>query len=400
MTAKIKIARMITRMDLGGAQQAVLSLLQGLDSKTFEQIVITGQGGLLLPELNSLRGVKHYLVPELNRAVGPRNFWSDAQAVLKIRDILREERPLIAHTHTPKAGIVGRWAAWLANVPVILHTYHGFGFGDSHAAWRRQRYVSLERWTARITTRFVTVSEHNRTKGEQLGIFDKGRSEVIRSGIQFSKFQLQAFDKRQKKLELGLAPTDMVVGIVASLTPAKGLFHFLDAAAIIVAGGSNIRFLMVGDGELRPQIEAQIAQLRIARAVRVLGWRRDIPELMQIFDVLVLTSLWEGVPRVLVEAAVAGVPVVASNVDGVSEVVKDGENGILVGPGDAESTARATLELLRDEQRRSAMRRAGLSIVGDFSVEKMLENHYKMYQHLADTNETADPEPSKLSVPY
>ncbi len=370
-------------MDLGGAQQAVLALLQGLEPAAFEQIIITGQGGLLFEELAKLPGVRHYVVPHLNRHIGPRSVWADLKALWQIRGILRAERPLIAHTHTPKAGIIGRWAAHLAGVPIVLHTYHGFGFGDSHASWRRWLYVSIERSTARITSRLVAVSEQNRSKAEAMGMFKQGRCDVIRSGISFPQFQLQTFDKVQKKMELGLSPTDRIVGIVASFTPAKGLQYFLDAAAQIRASSPGVRFLMVGDGELRPQLESRMRQLQMGQALQMLGWRRDVPELLRIFDVLMLTSLWEGVPRVLVEAALAGVPVVASNVDGVAEVVQDGRTGILVPPGDAHAAAQAVIELLSDETRRKSMGSVGQSTVTEFSVERMLDAHLKLYRQLA-----------------
>lgn len=370
-------------MDLGGAQQAVLALLQKLDPSVFEQIIITGEGGLLLPELAKLAGVRHYLVPHLNRHIGPRSLCADLKALRQIRGILKAESPRIAHTHTPKAGIVGRWAAHLARVPLILHTYHGFGFGDSHAPWRRWLYASIERRTARITSRFVAVSVQNRTKGEELRILAQGRCRLIRSGIPFSQFQLEAFDKAQKKMELGLSQTDMVVGIVASFTPAKGLQHFLDAAARILASRPGVRFLMVGDGDLRPQLESQVSQLHLEQAVSMLGWRRDVPELLRVFDVLLLTSLWEGVPRVLVEAALAGVPVVASNVDGVCEVVQDGCNGLLVPAGNSGAAAEAVIGLLQDESRRQAMGKAGQSLVAEFSVERMLDEHHRLYLELA-----------------
>jgi hypothetical protein len=159
---KIKIARIITRMDLGGAQQAVLYLGERLDPARFEQIFITGPGGLLLPELEKIRSIKHYQVPELLRHIGLGGLWSDLQAARKIQRIIQYEKPDLVHTHTPKAGIIGRWAAWAARIPVILHTFHGFGFSDSHGTLKKQLYVMIERLTAKITTRFVAVSDQNR----------------------------------------------------------------------------------------------------------------------------------------------------------------------------------------------------------------------------------------------
>ena len=135
---KIKIARIITRMDLGGAQQAVLYLSKRLDPASFEQVIITGCGGLMLPELEQISFIRHYEIPELHRHIGPGGMWSDLKAIGRIRNILRLEKPHLVHTHTPKAGILGRWAAWGARIPVILHTYHGFGFSDFHGRLERE----------------------------------------------------------------------------------------------------------------------------------------------------------------------------------------------------------------------------------------------------------------------
>ena len=379
---KIKIARIITRMDLGGAQQAVLYLGERLDPDCFEQIVITGPGGLLLPELEKIRRIKHYQVPELRRHIGPSGLWSDLQATQKIRQILQSEKPHLVHTHTPKAGIVGRWAAWAARIPVILHTFHGFGFSDSHGILKKQLYVQVERLTAKITTRFVAVSDRNRIKGEGYKIFRRQDCSLIRSGVDLNLFGKSGVSKVQKKMELGVAPTDMIVGNVASFTPSKGLHHFLQAAYKIRNKLPGVRFVIAGDGNLRPQLEMLIKQFQLQDAVMLLGWRRDIPDLLKTFDVFLLTSLWEGLPRVLVEAALTGVPIVASNVDGVPEITQDGENGFLVAPGETNAMADRIVYLLRDQTLRTTMGQRGRTIAESFSLEKMLNDYSTLYSDL------------------
>ena len=186
---KIKIARIITRMDLGGAQQAVLYLAHHLDRDLFGQVCITGEGGLLSAELSSVPSIKHYIVPELTRHVGPNGVTTDLRAIAKIRSILKKERPDIAHTHTPKAGILGRWASWLAGVPRIAHTFHGFGFGESHPPLKKQLYVWTERLTAIITTQFVSVSERNRLSGDKLRFLSQAELRVDSFGGRFFLFQ-------------------------------------------------------------------------------------------------------------------------------------------------------------------------------------------------------------------
>jgi glycosyltransferase involved in cell wall biosynthesis len=190
-------------------------------------------------------------------------------------------------------------------------------------------------------------------------------------------------DKSKKKIELGLKPSDKIVGVVASFTPAKALHLFLEAAAKIAREYPGVSFVMVGDGSLRPQLEAQAERLGIGSALRMLGWRRDVPELMRAFDVFLLTSLWEGLPRSLVEAFVSGVPVVASHVDGIGEVVQDGRNGFLVPPKDTEAMAAAVIRLLKDEPLRQVMGQQALNSVDDFSVEKMLKDYSNLYENIS-----------------
>lgn len=370
-------------MDLGGAQRAVLHLSRSLDPGRFEQTVITGDGGLLLAELSAIPSIRHYVVPDLTRPIGLRAAWNDIQSARKICEILRSFKPDVVHTHTPKAGIVGRWAAKLAGVPRVVHTYHGFGFSPRHPAWQRAFYVGVERATARITSQFVVVSEPNRVLGQSYGIFRREQCVLIRSGVEFSDYRAANVAKPQKKIELGFNPTDKVVGVVASFTPAKALHLFLEAAAQIGKAVPAVRFVMAGDGCLRPQLEALAEKLGIASRVRMLGWRRDVPELLGAFDVFLLTSLWEGLPRSLVEAFLSGVPVVASHVDGVGELVEDGKNGFLAPPGDVDSLASSVVRLLTNESLRQAMANQARASVGEFSAEKMVKDYSDLYEQVS-----------------
>lgn len=376
---KIKIARIITRMDLGGAQQTVLYLAQHLSQDLFEQILITGEGGQCSAELSSIPAIKRYILPDLSRHVGLGSLVADLRTIIRIRRILRHEMPEIAHTHTPKAGILGRWAAWLSGTPRIVHTFHGFGFSEFHPSWVRKLYVWIERLTGLITTRFVAVSERNRLKGEQYRIFARADCDLIRSGIDFSALRNASIDKSKKKLELDLAPSDRIVGIVAGFKPPKALHHFVTVAKRVSDRRTGIKFLMVGDGELRDQLEEQIRELQLKSVVKMVGWRRDVPELLRIFDVFLLTSLWEGLPRVLVEAITVGVPVVAPDVDGIAEVIRNGENGYLVSPGDTASMAQRVIELLENEGLRRQMARAAKGLVQEFSAGKMIEDYTRLY---------------------
>jgi glycosyltransferase involved in cell wall biosynthesis len=370
-------------MDLGGAQQAVLSLGRGLDKAQFEQTLITGEGGLLLSEVSTVPLLRHYVVPELSRNIGIFRAGTDLKAILRIRSILQKEKPFIVHTHTPKAGIIGRWAAWLAGVPVIVHTYHGFGFSDLIAWWKKLAYIWVERMTARLTTGFVVVSENNLRKGEIYGLFGRQNCDLIMSGIDVPKFRRIAPVPASKKMELCFAATDKIVGTIASLKPPKALHLLLEVAKMVSEQVADVKFVIAGDGELRAQLEAQIRELRLESVVRLLGWRRDVPELLRLFDIFVLTSLWEGLPRVLVEASLTGVPVVAFDVDGVPEVVVHGRNGYLVTPGDLDAMTRRIIELLRNDDLRANLGQESCVLAEEFSVERMLEQYTLLYLRFA-----------------
>jgi len=244
-------------------------------------------------------------------------------------------------------------------------------------------YVALERATARITSQFVAVSDPNRVLGQSYGIFRREECALIRSGVDFADFRAITIDKVQKKMELGLEPSDKIVGVVASFTPAKALHLFLEAAAKIAIEIPGVCFVMVGDGSLRQQLEAQAETLGISSILRMLGWRHDVPELLRTFDVFLLTSLWEGLPRSLVEAFLSGVPAVASHVDGIGEVVREGRNGFLVPPGNAEAMAAAVVRLLKNEPLRQTMGEQARSSVDDFSVEKMLRDYSDLYENIS-----------------
>ncbi len=243
--------------------------------------------------------------------------------------------------------------------------------------------MGLERATALITSQFVAVSDPNRALGQSYGIFRREKCALIRSGVDFGEFRTVGTDKSKKKIELGFEPSDKIVGVVASFTPAKALHLFLEAAAKIAREVPGVSFVMVGDGSLRPQLEAQAERLGISSALRMLGWRRDVPELLRTFDVFLLTSLWEGLPRSLVEAFLCGVPAVASHVDGIGEVVQEGRNGFLVPANDTEAMAAAVVRLLKDEPLRKTLGEQALHSVDDFSVEKMLKDYSNLYENIS-----------------
>ncbi len=389
----IKVCHLITKLELGGAQQNTLYTVSHLDRQRFLPILMTGAEGRLVQEAEEDAHVRKFYVPELARDVRPMR---DFSAFQHIRRLLRQESqqtsqiPLIVHTHSSKAGILGRWAAKSVGISPIIHSVHGFGFHRDQHPLARRCYIALERLTARITTHFIAVSAANMQTGLDLGLFSPSNVSLIRSGIEIDEFQRYTrlpeadFEQwRAKKLAaLGWPAHTPRIGMVACFKPQKAPLEFVHVMERVVAQIPDIHAVMVGDGELRPQIEALIREKQLQRQITLAGWRTDMPELFPLFDMLALTSHWEGLPRVCPQAMAAGIPIVATNVDGIPEAVIDGVNGFLKMPGDVDGLAERIVYLLRHPDQAKQMGNAGRQRVDEFDIRRMVQQQEELYIRL------------------
>jgi glycosyltransferase involved in cell wall biosynthesis len=376
---KLKVAHIITKLELGGAQQNTLYTVSHLNKERFEPVLITGEGGILDDDARKLTGVEVIFVPGLVRSIVPI---FDFTAFWRLYKILRRIKPDIVHTHSSKAGILGRWAAWFAKVPAIIHTFHGFGFHDFQHPITRWLYVAIEKITAPVTNKFIVVAADNIDKALKEGIGKRENYLVIHSGIDTKKYKTPVANKAAKRAELGLKPEDKAVTTIGPFKPQKNLPDFFKAAAIIARQNPKAVFLVVGDGALRPQFESQIKDLELTEKVKLLSWRRDTAELLAISDIFVMTSLWEGLPRAILEAMCAGIPVVANNVDGVNEVVQNGITGYLTTPNQPQQTALKVIELLANPDITKSMGLAGkTAITEDFDINQMIIQQESLYTH-------------------
>lgn len=383
MGEKIKVLHIITRLIVGGADENTILTCEGLDKNRYEVTLACGRDHF--PELLQRvekKGVRTLVFPSLVRPLHPL---CDLKALVAIYRHIRGERYHIVHTHSSKAGILGRVAARLAGVPVIIHTVHGFGFNDSQPFWLRALFVGLERWCARFTHRLITVSRLNIDKALQHRIGRREQYVTIYSGIDMKKFAGQVVDRDQKKRELGLEEYWPVVGMVARMARGKGHEYFLQAAVELSRRYPHACFLLVGDGEERERIRALAEELGLKEKVVFLGQRDDVPEVLRVMDVLVHPSLWEGLPRVVPEALAAGVPVVATPVDGVPEVIRDGENGLFVPPGDAAAIVEKVAFLLENPEHAMAMASRGRRFVlRNWDAGKMVQDIERVYQEFLE----------------
>lgn len=374
------VCHVITKLELGGAQEVALYTVAHLDRTKFRPVLIAGPDGLLTDEAKRLPGVEVVILPFLGR---PVRILADLAALLALVRLFWRLRPTIVHTHSSKAGILGRWAAWFARVPVILHTIHGYGITPAQPAWVRRVLILLERVTGWVTTHWIAVAQADRMTGIQWGLFDEHHVSVVRPGIDPRPFQsaLPPADRDRVRAEFGASPDEWLVGTIACLKPQKAPEDFLTVAKRVCEAFPRARFVLIGDGELRPSIEALVEQYGLKNRVHLAGWRRDIPTAMKTFDVFLLTSRWEGLPRVLLEARAAGIPVVATKVGGVEEVIVEGRHGWLSGAGDISTLSEGVARTLRERAVHSA---GGVGFSDTLPKEFHLEEMVKQYESLYD----------------
>ena len=352
----------VTTLELGGAQQNTLFTVANMSS--FRGILISGAEGITEAE-----GIEAYRIGALVRKINP---FKDIAAFFSLYSILRKIKPRIVHTHSSKAGILGRWAAFYAGVPVIIHTFHGFGFNDRQRACVRKAYILAEKMAAKISTALFAVSANNLEKALALGICPADKISVLHSGIDMKSWEGR-LSREEAKKNFGIARDVPVVGMVACFKAQKAPLDFIEVAARVKKLNPRAKFIMAGDGVLRGEIEKSIHRHRLGDDVILAGWRTDMEKVLPAFDVSVLTSLWEGLPRVSLEAGVCLIPQVLSDVDGVSEIIEDGVTGYLVKPHDIDTfVARIDFLIKNPDQGRLMAHKLKKKLTGDFDIRAMV----------------------------
>jgi glycosyltransferase involved in cell wall biosynthesis len=375
--ARARIAHVITESNLGGAQRNTLLSLQGLLAAGLDVELICGPGGPLPEEARASGAVAH-LVPELVRPVDPVR---DLRALVAIHRLCRQRRYAIVHTHCTKAGWLGRAAAWGARVPVIVHTIHGAPFELARDA-RTRVFLTLERLAARVTHRLVCVGETFRRHVAGWGIAPEDKLITIYSGVDFGA-HVPRRAVAETKRALGLEDAWPIVGCVGRLTEAKALHYLIEAVAGLRHKYPRLRLLLVGDGPLRPALQAVSQRLGCAEAVDFLGERDDVADLLPTFDVYAMSSRWEGVGRAMTEAMLAGLPVVATDVGGVGELVIDGRTGLVRPPGDPGALATAIDLVISDRDLALGLGTAGRERARELmGADRMVDDLCRLYTGL------------------
>ena len=339
----MRVAHVITESNpFGGAQRNTLLTLEGLRLRGWEPELVCGAGGELAHRARKA-GVR---VHEIDDLVRKTDLFRDARCFRRLLRIFRERGYAVVHTHSTKAGILGRLAANVAGAPAVVHTVHGFPF-PLDGSLRARAFVAVERLVAHTSDATVCVGETLRAEVLRWRLPERQRVVTIWSGIDLDGYD-SARSPDEKRRELALGEARPIIGSIGHLRDAKAQHHLIDAITILRERHPGVVLLLVGEGERRAALEARIASLGLESAVRLLGERSDVGDLLGLFDVFAMSSEWEGVGRALTEAMLRGLPVAVTNVNGVRDLVSDGETGLTVPPSDPRALAEAIDRLVGD----------------------------------------------------
>ena len=383
----IRVLHIITRMIVGGAQENTLLSVIGLDAMPeYEVTLMSGIDKGREGELLSMAREKCRLivVPEMGRSVNP---FSDLVAFWKIYRLIREGRYHIVHTHSSKAGVLGRVAAWFAGTPIIVHTLHSLVFHDYQPWFINKSWRGIKKMCAPITDFFISVSEIIVQKAIKAGVDKPEKFRTIYSGMELDWFLNAKFDSQKVRHQFGIPEDAPVVGKIARLFPLKGHDQLMDAAPEIVKRVPNVRFFLIGDGILLERLQERARGYGILENFVFAGLidRERIPEMISAMDVVVHTSLREGLARVLPQALAMGKPCVSFNIDGAPEVVINDKTGYLVEAYDNEGLAEGISRLLKDTDLRRQMGENGRRHVDPmFRSETMVSEIAEVYQMLLE----------------
>jgi glycosyltransferase involved in cell wall biosynthesis len=399
---RIKVVRIIGRLNVGGPAIHVVNLTAGLSPSRYHSLLVAGseneaEGSMLQFALS--RGVSPTVIPEIVTAfsLAPR----DAKALWKLYWLMRKERPHIVHTHTAKAGFLGRLAARLAGVPIIVHTFHGHVLHGYYGPSKNFLLRRTEQSLAWFTDQLVTVSEQVKSELVSFGVARAEKINVIPLGFDLEPFLCSHKHRGEFRREIGLSDEVKLVGIVGRIFPIKNHGLFLDSAARIPAREPSARFLVVGDGILRSALEHQARKLGLAEKVLFTGWRRDLPRIYADLDVLVVSSDNEGTPVSAIEAMASSCPVVATHVGGLPDLITNKKTGFLVRPRDPDGIAASVLHLLQNPQMAQTIgRNARIAAQDRFAMKRLISDMHHLYRRLLEQKSILFPpaEPTRMRV--
>jgi glycosyltransferase involved in cell wall biosynthesis len=377
----------IARLNMGGPALHVAYLTAGLAKRGYETTLVAGslaRGEDSMAFVADELGIEVERIEELHREISPLR---DAVAIVRLARLIRRVRPHILHTHTAKAGAVGRLAALLAGdarPPIVVHTFHGHVLRGYFDPLRTAGFRLLERWLATKSTALVAVSPQVRDDLVSLGVAPRERFVVVRVGIELEQRVAAERDGRgESRRVLGIGPDRFAVGWIGRMTGVKRTDDVLRAFRRLRDRGVDACLCMIGDGPDRPAVERRAHELGLMRDTFFLGYQEEVAPFFAAFDAMILPSINEGTPVSAIESLAAGRPVVATRVGGVPDVVREGEDGFLVEPGDVDALAERLARLAADPELRERLGTAGRArVIPRYSVERLVDDIDLLYRSL------------------
>lgn len=369
------VVYIITKLELGGAQKVCLSLFQGIDSDTINTYLISGNEGFLV---NTIQNKKNSaLLETFNNKLSFKNIVQEFRnffiIIKKLRAIKKNYQTVIVHTHSSKAGIIGRWAAFFAGIKKRVHTVHGYALHHHLSFLKWLFFYMSELLTSFITTHYICVSSEDVKTGMRLFPRFAKKHSIIRAAIEWDQFSLLEEEKSihsSKKL--------FVFGTIACFKPQKNLFDLLQAFKIVHDSHPHTMLEIIGDGQQRTAIETWIAHHNLSHAILLHGWQESVAPLMKQWNCFVLSSLWEGLPCAVVEARLLKLPVISYDTGGIKDIIFHGQNGLLIPQKDIERLSHGMERIINDKELYNSFSdyRDNLS---DFDNNIMIKNHEELY---------------------
>ena len=379
---RTRVLHIITEMERGGAQLFTLFTVENLDHDRFDPYLLSNPRGILNGDAQKTLRERFLTVPSLVRPLSPLD---DLKALFQIRNMVRSLNPEIVHTHSSKAGILGRWAAKLSAREVkLVHTVHGFAFSPFHGRFSNTVYKTLERLTAPITDLFLFVTDEDRKEAERLGLLKRSSWAIVRSIVGVERFRQAASRRKELREKMGIPLSTPVIGGLFPFKPQKDPLGFIEIANLVHQRLPQALFLVGGDGVLRREMERLIEELGLREWVRLLGWQERAEEFLPLCDTLLLPSLWEGLPQVLVQAMACNTIPVASSVNGTKELLREGRNGLLFSPRDYREGASKVLQSLEDKTFRGIFPEEAKKTLESFNPLEMVALQERLYKKLLE----------------
>lgn len=382
-TGKIRVCHVITRLDVGGAAENTLRTVCGLDASRYEVSLISGRTDHPLSEWidrAEAQGVRLYVIPELLREI---HLWDDLRVLFKLHRLFRQIRPELVHTHSSKSGLLGRLAARLARVPHVIHTPHGHVFQGYGGSVITHLFRLLEKWAARMTEKIITLTDLEIKQHLDAGIGKRSQYVTIPSGVEIERFQKVPENREALRKELRVPSGAFCIGAAGRLVAVKNFSLLIEALGILHAKHpDHYHLVILGEGAERGQLYHRSLEEGVQDHVYLPGWVSDMERYYSAFDVFALSSNNEGMGRVLVEAMAAGVPIVATAVGGVPELLQDGACGILTPPGDAQALADAIESLTADATHSKELVEKAKLRAQSYTAVVMLEKIDHLYEEI------------------